>query len=70
MAQFSLRRKGWWHEGHPTVKQMPGNKNVDQELTAVATPNWEKPKDNYYNSVCKDMNLARLRGVMKDIMSS
>ena len=23
VAQFSLRRKGWWQEGHPTVKHTP-----------------------------------------------
>ena len=33
-------------EGHPTVKQMPRNKNADQKVSAVATPNWEKPKNN------------------------
>ena len=29
VAQFSLRIKGWWQEGHPTVKQMPCYKNAD-----------------------------------------
>ena len=33
-------------EGHPTVKQMPRNKNADQKVSAVATPNREKPKNN------------------------
>ena len=44
MALFSLRREGWWQERHPTVEQMPCNKNA--EISAVATPNWEKPIEN------------------------
>ena len=29
VAQFSLRREGWWQEGNPTVKQVPCYKNAD-----------------------------------------
>ena len=30
VAQFSLRREGWWQEGHPRVKtKMPCYKNAD-----------------------------------------
>ena len=43
VAQFSLRREDWWQEGHPTLKQMPSNKNA--EASAVETPNREKPKE-------------------------
>ena len=29
VAQFSLRREGWWQEGHRTSKQMSCYKNAD-----------------------------------------
>ena len=38
VAQFSLRKEGWWHKGHPTVKQIPCYK---LQISAVVTPNWE-----------------------------
>ena len=38
-----------WKKGHPTLKQMPYNKNTDEKLSAVATTNREKPKDNNNN---------------------
>ena len=32
VAQFSLRREGWWQEGHPTAKQMPCNTKCRSEI--------------------------------------
>ena len=45
VAQFSLKRKGCWQEGHLTIKKHCHIvQNVDQNLSAVVTPNWEKSK--------------------------
>ena len=35
-AQFSLRREGWWQEGHPNKKKCHVIQNADQKLSAVA----------------------------------
>ena len=44
VAQFSLQKVGWWQEGHPTVKQMPCDKNANRRASSLATRNREKPK--------------------------
>ena len=47
VAQFTLRIESWWQEGHPTVKQMPCNKNADYLLWRHLIGN--KPKDKEEN---------------------
>ena len=37
VAQFCLQTKGWYQEEHPTVIQMPCNKNADHKASAVKT---------------------------------
>ena len=51
VAQFFFRKKGWWQEGHPTVKQMPCYKNADYLLWRPLIGKSRKIKKNESTSV-------------------